>query len=196
MRIVIASYARDRGIRPERNLVFVSDGFRAGVFCSRFLQRCANFASTLASTLAIAFGLGLLLAGCSITAPIASLNGDDDLSTGSIRPKRASFTDRLSVEDWRRAKSALGVALDPQGNGSPVRWDNPETQASGSFAASGSFIVKNDLVCRPFQSNLTLRGANSSPSGLACRQGPGDWVIEPEASPANPAKALQPGALF
>ena len=31
----------------------------------------------------------------------------------------------MDAEDWRRAKSALDTALDPQGNGASVAWDNP-----------------------------------------------------------------------
>lgn len=130
--------------------------------------------------------LALSLAGCSISTPIASLIGgdEDEVATGSIpqaAPKSGAGTrlsDRLNGEDWRRARAALAVALDPEGNGTPVKWDNPETKASGSFAAGGAFFTRNHFVCRPFLETLRLGGVETSTKGSACRQGPSDWVID------------------
>ena len=128
-------------------------------------------------------GFAMALSGCSITTPIASLLDDDEVSTGSLKnPAATSLADMLTAEDWRRARAALAVALDPEGNGSPVRWDNPETKASGSFAASGPFVVKSHFVCRPFTASLTVKAVQTAPNGLACRQGPGNWVIDERAN--------------
>ena len=177
--------ATDKGIRLKRN--------HAG----RFVQPYIGILLLTAAS---------MLSGCSITDAVSSLGGDEDISTGSLRTAKTPLSDTLSVEDWRRAKAALAVALDPQGNGSPVRWDNPETKASGSFAASGAFTVRSNLVCRPFQATLSVNGVATSPLGIACRQGPGEWAIE-ENSPqavhtqaghtkASSRKAPRAGSIF
>ncbi len=138
----------------------------------------------------------LLCAACSITSPIASLIPDDQMETGSLPAKRISFVDRLTEEDWRRARAAIGVALDPQSTGTAVKWENAETKTSGSFVSIGPFITRNDLVCRPFQAILIVNGAVSHPSGFGCRQGPNDWVIEQPLPTDKSSKKLQPGSLF
>ena len=158
MRPDLASCATDKGIRPNRNRAF---------------GRGANAVRIVA-----ALALALALPACSITAPIAALSGDDDdVSTGTVRPLKAPLSSRLTVEDWRRAKSALALALDPQGNGTAVSWDNPESKARGSFSADGAFAVRNNLVCRRFKATLKLPDETAAPQGLACRQGPSDWTI-------------------
>lgn len=169
--------ARDKSCPPKRNRAF-----------ERNRRTLCKFASLLTLTVP--------LLGCSISTPIASLVADDEITTGSIRSKKAPLSDKLSPEDWRRAKSALGVALEPAGNGTPVRWDNPESKASGHFAAAGGFIIRNDLICRPFQSALIIKGSESAPNGVACRQGPGEWNIASEAVPPGQTTNLQPGGLF
>ena len=61
-------------------------------------------------------------------------------------------------EDWRRAKSALDTALDPQGNGASVAWDNPTSGAKGSFLPLAQPYPKDDGICRPFAAHLALKG--------------------------------------
>ena len=77
-------------------------------------------------------------------------------STSSITPRVMSpLSPELGGEDWRRAKGALAIALDPQGSGSSVSWDNPDTDMKGNFAPVGQPFVKTDEICRAF---LGLRG--------------------------------------
>ena len=47
------------------------------------------------------------------------------------RASPSPLSPELGEEDWRRAKAALAVALDPQGAGARVSWDNPDTDAEG-----------------------------------------------------------------
>lgn len=126
---------------------------------------------------AILLCAGLSLAGCSISLPIASLTEHEEETTGSINRPVSPLSPRLTEEDWRRARAALAVAVDPQGNGSPVTWDNPETQAKGSFVANGPLFIEDDKVCRVFRSRLTAAERAVAHEGSACRLGPGDWVI-------------------
>jgi surface antigen len=125
----------------------------------------------------LAAGIALALAGCAVTMPIASV-GDRD-ATGSVAPKPASpLSAELGTEDWRRAKAALAVALDPQGNGSSVSWENPDTTLKGSFSPVGAPFVKNDLVCRAFIASIAGQDAPRWLQGSACRPSGGEWAIQ------------------
>ncbi len=171
--------ARNKGIQPNRKSVIWNN-----LYCLRI---CA------------AVWPVFVLAACSVTTPIASLLPDEEIATGSIRAPKSPFSEQLGAEDWRRAKSALAVALDPQGTGTPVKWENQETRLSGSFAPAGAFLVHKDLVCRPFHATLNIRGAQSTPHGLACRQGPGEWNIERapvSETHLEKSNQLRPGGLF
>ncbi len=175
-------YCVSKGVNINKSICLKCNStFRIDAFCHRF---------------SLFFGLAVLVSACSVTTPIASLIPDDQIETGSISPSQTIFVDRLTSEDWRRARAALGLALDPQSTGTAVKWDNPESKTNGSFMAAGGFVVRNDFVCRPFQATLVVRGTHSNPSGFACRQGPNDWVIEQPAAGEKVGKKLQPGELF
>lgn len=126
--------------------------------------------------------VALALAGCSISMPIASLVSEPE-TTGSITPKAPSpLSSDLNAEDWRRARAALGVALDPQGSGTPVSWDNPESGFRGTFTPVGQPFVQSDEVCRAFLAQVTSPMRTSSLQGSACRPSGGEWAVK-EARP-------------
>jgi surface antigen len=130
----------------------------------------------VAAVLALA-ALGPALGGCAVTLPIASLVPDPE-STGSIRSRPVSpLSPDLTEEDWRRAKGAMAVALDPQGNGAAVNWENPDTGLKGSFAPVGAPFVKSDLVCRAFVASLGEGDAPRWLQGSACRPSGGEWSV-------------------
>ncbi|MBF9231884.1 hypothetical protein I2H38_00680 [Microvirga sp. BT350] len=114
---------------------------------------------------------------------------DEPEATGSVAPQVAApLSPDLDEEDWRRAKAALAVALDPQGPGTLVSWDNPTSTMKGSFAAAGAPFVKNDEICRAFSANLNGTSA-ATLQGTACRPSGGEWVIK-DIKPAKvPARA-------
>lgn len=141
---------------------------------------------TLARNSAMAVLLGgsaLGLGACSMTLPMGSLS-EDTITTGSITPPRpaAQLSSKLSDEDWRRAQAALGLAVDPQGNGAPVSWDNPESGRKGSFVSAGPLYVLDDKVCRSFVATISEPGPDTQLQGSSCRQGPNEWVVR-EAKP-------------
>jgi surface antigen len=116
------------------------------------------------------------LAACSFALP--SLMPQPAETTGSVKsPERRLFRD-LGDEDWRRAKGALAVALDLQGNGRPVKWDNPDTKAGGAVAPlGGPFVLSND-ICRRYRATLTRPdGEPRSTEGKACRVESDEWEI-------------------
>lgn len=119
----------------------------------------------------------LAFSGCSVSVPMSSLVSPaaDGDATGSI--KRAPFSDWLSAEDWRRARAAMATALDPQGNGSTVGWDNPDTGIKGKFIPNGQAYPENGRVCRAFAVEIDLKSGEKSLDGKACFDKDGDWTV-------------------
>jgi len=120
----------------------------------------------------------LSVSACSLSFPLESMLPEDPVTTGSIGPV-SPLAPELDVEDWRRARAAMAVALDPQGNGGRAAWDNPETERSGAFSPSTLPFVQNDRVCRGFVAELRLgEEEDREISGSACRHSEGIWRIE------------------
>jgi surface antigen len=132
---------------------------------------------------AIALLCAPALGGCSFSMPIASLkaNVDEDV-TGSIAKSTAPISPlskRLDWEDWRRARAAMGVALDPQGNGATVAWDNPQTGRRGSFVPVASAYPVDGQVCRAFVAKIDGGDSKEQVQGAACRiGGTDDWDVQ------------------
>jgi surface antigen len=129
----------------------------------------------------IGAGAVLLLAlaggGCSLSLQLASLQNDPE-TTASVPISPLSPT--LDTEDWRRAQAAVSLAVDPQGSGQVVNWENPATKRKGSFVPTGNLVLAENTVCRPFSATIVDGGAKSVETrhlGKACRTGPGEWVI-------------------
>jgi surface antigen len=138
------------------------------------------------------------LAACSLTMPFedrqSALKADRDV-TGSITPRQAKttelppgqmspFSPKLDDEDWRRQRAALATALDPQGNGGQVSWENGASGHRGIFGATGdAFLVKDD-ICRIFKASVTAGEPEQWFQGTACRVAAGDWAIR-DISPSK-----------
>jgi surface antigen len=121
--------------------------------------------------------LAAWLGGCSTAIPLPSLLSDGDV-TGSIRPAVSPLSSALDVEDWRRAQSALSVALDPQGNGAPVNWDNPKSGVKGSFIPAGDAFPAKEKICRAFSAELGGSMPAQYLHGVGCRDESGEWTID------------------
>ncbi len=131
-------------------------------------------ASALALCLT-AFAVG----GCAISIPIAGLQAADDNDvTGSIAKPTTKLSRKLDSEDWRRARAALGVALDPQANGAAAKWDNPETRLSGSFQPVGLPYPADGLVCRAFIARIDGAKGAEDLQGAACKEGASEWDVK------------------
>lgn len=121
--------------------------------------------------------LALGLGGCSISTHIASLQLEPEM-TASIGRPASPLGAGLDEEDWRRAQSALSLAIDPQGSGQPVNWDNPSSRRRGSFVPNGNVTIAADTICRPFIATMVdVAGKETRQDGQACRSGPGEWAI-------------------
>lgn len=119
-----------------------------------------------------------------MTLPMSSLFEKDVNQTGSISslPETVAVDVReklsaLDEEDWRRASSAMGLALDPQGPGTPVTWDNPDSNHKGIFKPSGAPFVENNEICRLFETEMDEQEIKSSYSGKACKASGENWTI-------------------
>ena len=133
-------------------------------------------AGPIGKILAACLAVGLLGA-CSTSFPLPSFSkiAPNDV-TGSIKPL-SPLSAKLDGEDWRRAKGALAVALDPQSNGAPVSWDNPQTKISGSFVPVGQAWTKDEDICRTFIARLAGSHPKRELQGNACRNKSGEWSV-------------------
>lgn len=126
---------------------------------------------------------GAILCGCS--QPVLVFRGEpspapaaeEPAATGSIERRPMTFGDDLGEEDWRRAGAALSVALDPQGNGRPVKWDNPETGLYGSINPTGLPYVADDAICRNFLASVISPGRSRFVRGTGCKPSGGAWTL-------------------
>jgi surface antigen len=130
--------------------------------------------------------IALSASACSFSFGVVNLEEEGPEATGAIAPKAAVvLSPDLNEEDWRRAKAALGLALDPQGPGTQVSWDNPATTMKGTFTPAGTPFVKSDEICRTFSAQISGPSA-ASLQGTACRPSGGEWTIKE----IKPAKAV------
>jgi len=120
------------------------------------------------------------LFGCS-----GPLGPDVDMqATGSIAPApapapaKAALPAALDAEDRRRALGAFGIALDPQGNGATVHWDNPVSKAHGMVTPVGFAYPDNGLICRKFSARFQTAAGVDSRAGAACRDKDADWTLK------------------
>jgi len=105
----------------------------------------------------------------------------DDV-TGSIHKPLPDLPHDLGPEDRRRAFAALATALDPQGEGSAVTWENPQTGAKGSFTPVGHAYPTDGKVCRAFIAQVEENDHDTRLQGTACRGRANEWTLS-EISP-------------
>jgi surface antigen len=129
------------------------------------------------------------LTACSLTFPIfGSSKGDEPMAvetTSSLAlsaPQQAlspaaSLARDLGPEDMRRALGAMALALDPQGNGTAVNWNNPESGFRGVFTPVGGPFLHDDQICRAFLSSSQIQSGTIAHQGTACRPSGGEWAL-------------------
>ena len=125
-----------------------------------------------------AAGLCLMLAlgGCASALPMSPMLAEDDV-TGSIPAPSAPLSSTFDAEDWRRARTALGNALDPQANGSPVAWDNPASGTKGLITPVGDAYAADDKICRACLADIKSSKLNQQLQGRGCRDKAGEWSV-------------------
>jgi hypothetical protein len=127
--------------------------------------------------------MGVLLAAsvlgaCSIAMPSGdSWRANSEDVTGSIHKAPPELARGLEYEDQRRAIAALGTALDPQGAGGSVNWDNAQTGAKGSFTPVGPAYPIDGKICRAFVADVATKEAQERLQGAACREKTAEWSL-------------------
>lgn len=132
--------------------------------------------------------LALASGGCSVSFPIFGMSSEskpDVQTTASVLPARgsakasplATLSSELGPEDLRRADGAMALALDPQGNGASVSWDNPQSGIKGSFIPVGGPFLRSDEICRAFIAEVQTQIRPAKLQGTACRPSGGDWAV-------------------
>jgi surface antigen len=122
-------------------------------------------------------GLPMILAGCSMALPISPLMSPGSKVDAAGAVPKPPLAGLLEPEDWRRAKAALSTALDPQGNGSLVGWDNPDSGNKGSSIPVGKPFSKEIGICRVFLAEVDSKGDEHAMQGTACSDKRGEWTI-------------------
>jgi surface antigen len=97
--------------------------------------------------------------------------------TGSIPRTTPRLSRRLDSEDLRRATAAMNTALDPQGSGASVNWDNPQTGAKGSFTPLGQAYPLEGKICRAFLASIVAEETQEKVEGSACREKTAEWAL-------------------
>lgn len=131
----------------------------------------------LAAKAYILGGLVAILAGCSMALPMSPLMSPGSKEDAAGAVPSSPLANLLDAEDWRRAKAALSTALDPQGNGSLVGWDNPNSGNKGSFTPVGKPYPLAAGICRVFLAEVDRKGDEHAMQGTACADKRGEWTI-------------------
>ncbi|QGM99585.1 hypothetical protein F7D14_06395 [Methylocystis parvus] len=97
--------------------------------------------------------------------------------TGSIAKPPLKLSRRLDPEDLRRAVAAMSTALDPQGSGASVNWDNPQSGAKGSFTPVGQAYPLDGKICRSFLADVSASENVERLQGAACREKTAEWAL-------------------
>jgi surface antigen len=106
--------------------------------------------------------------------PMSSMLPADDV-TGSLT--KVPFGQILDDEDRRRETAALATALDPQGDGSTIRWENPKTGHKGAVTPVGHAYPADSKICRAFLSDLD-GATHPTLQGTACTIAAGEWTVK------------------
>ncbi len=104
-------------------------------------------------------------------------NGNPEDTTGSIPKTPPKLSRLLDQEDMRRATAAMGTALDPQGSGAGVNWDNPQSGAKGSFTPVGQAYPLDGKICRAFLADVSAADSVERLQGAACREKTAEWAL-------------------
>jgi surface antigen len=119
------------------------------------------------------------LGACSFAmTPSESMRAvsSDDV-TGSIRKPAPELARGLDGEDQRRAIAALGTALDPQGAGGSVNWENAQSGAKGGFTPVGPAYPIDGKICRTFVAEVSTKETQERLQGAACREKTAEWAL-------------------
>jgi len=141
-----------------------------------------------AGILALAAGAG----GCSMSMELGSLfseKSDEKTSadkvdardvTGSL-PLQPTHTENpgsgMTRADWTFATAALREAMQDNGDGTSIPWQNSATGVRGTVTPVSSAFVQDGFACRNFLASHIGNGREGWFEGTACRVHRGLWEV-------------------
>jgi len=113
----------------------------------------------------------------AIAATVALMIGAGlGFGTGDFLARRSiELAGEQRARDTALAETTLRRALETQVSGTPVRWENPDSGASGTVKPTRTFKNHNDQFCREYERVETLGTRSETVSGIACRGEDGQW---------------------
>jgi hypothetical protein len=75
-------------------------------------------------------------------------------------------------------EGTIATALDPQGDGSTIHWENPKTSHEGSITPVGHAYTADGQVCRAFIGDLVHDKGHRTVQGTACTIAAGQWAAK------------------
>lgn len=120
----------------------------------------------------IALGMAVaVLAGCSVSNGVKSLETQDTLVTNSVtQPIEAQG---LASEDAEIIKTAAAASQEDQ----LLAWQNPQTGNKGTITAIDNFVGSHGQQCKKFQTTVDTFMGISIYNGETCELKKGFWVL-------------------
>ncbi len=113
----------------------------------------------------------------AVAASVALLIGAGlGFGTGEFLARRNfELAGEQRARDAALAEATLRRALETQVSGTPVRWENPDSGASGAVKPTRTFKNHSDQFCREYERVETVGARTETISGIACRGDDGQW---------------------
>ena len=110
---------------------------------------------------------------------VSQMSEDDVTGAISAAPSSpdAPPLPALSAQDWSIARLALANALDPQGAGAMVSWENPASGVRGAITPVGAIYVADGQTCRAFLADIGGKAPARRLQGRGCRDASGQWAV-------------------
>jgi surface antigen len=98
----------------------------------------------------------------------------------------------LDRADRRHAEEAARNGLEKSPVGHTTPWSNPDTGHAGTFTPTNTYHSADDLRCRDYEQDVTVKGQTRSAYGTACQAVDGAWrVVETPVRRALHRRALR-----
>ncbi len=84
---------------------------------------------------------------------------------------------RMDAADRQQASRATYRALESAPSGTTARWENPDSNNSGTITPTRTYQAQSGEYCREYEQTITVGGETQQAYGTACRQPDGNWQV-------------------
>ena len=102
----------------------------------------------------------------------------DNITVAMVAPKGPGHLVLRTFADGKGVPCLIAVEQDPQGNGRPVKWDNPDSNLRGSVNPTGLPYVAEDEICRDFLATVIAPEGSRFVRGTGCKPSGGAWTLK------------------